>query len=550
MKKWLLSGSIGLALAAGGMASAQADDEKFDIQRFEVTGNTILSEARIHQLMDPMAGKQRHYGDVQKALEALEGAYRELGYGTVQVEVPEQELTSGVVRLNVVEVTIGQVNVIENKYFSTDNVKRAFRALRPGQAPNLRELSENVQLSNENPAKQVEVTLGVGEVDDTVDAKIKVTDKSPHHFGLSVDNTGAPSSGNWRTGFSYQFANLFDRDQTVSLAYTTSPDSPEGVKINQFSIGYRVPLYELGDSVDMLFGKSSSTTPSSTPNLAGALNIVGKGDVAGIHYNHACPRVGESTYKLVTGLDYKYIDSRCSTVGGGAVNTDPNNLIAPCIAFTVMPVSAAFSSSTRSGTAQLDFNIGLSVNIAIGDKLLNPGTGRRDRYSFLTPGNRDTKDNYMILRGGGSYLQGFANDMQVRVAVTAQFSPDPAVLAEQFGLAGSMAVRGFSERAVAADSGVLVVSELYSPDIAAKFGWENKNLRCIVFIDAAHGFNPKSNAVVPSSVSIASFGFGVRAALGKETSIRADIGRVINAGTAISEQRGDVKGHISLTFGF
>ena len=57
----------------------------------------------------PLTGPKRVYGDIQKALEALEGAYRAAGYSTVQVYVPEQELTSGVVRLQVTEGVIGKV---------------------------------------------------------------------------------------------------------------------------------------------------------------------------------------------------------------------------------------------------------------------------------------------------------------------------------------------------------------------------------------------------------------------------------------------------------
>ena len=141
MKTWLQSGSVGLMLAVGGLTSAWAQDEQFDIQRFDVTGNTLLSETKVRSLLDPLSGKKRVYGDVQKALEALEGAYRAAGYGTVQVEVPEQELTSGVVRLNVVEVRIGKVNVLGNKFYSTENVTAGLPSLKIGMAPNLRAMS-------------------------------------------------------------------------------------------------------------------------------------------------------------------------------------------------------------------------------------------------------------------------------------------------------------------------------------------------------------------------------------------------------------------------
>ena len=87
------------SLAALISAPCLAQDERFNISRFQIEGNTLLPEAEVQGAVAPLAGPQRVYGDIQKALEALEGAYRRAGYSTVQVYVPEQELTTGVVRL-------------------------------------------------------------------------------------------------------------------------------------------------------------------------------------------------------------------------------------------------------------------------------------------------------------------------------------------------------------------------------------------------------------------------------------------------------------------
>jgi hypothetical protein len=65
-----------LSLMTFGVASAQ--DASFSIQRFQVEGNTILPQEKVDQLLLPFAGAGKVYGDVQKALEALEGEYRRL----------------------------------------------------------------------------------------------------------------------------------------------------------------------------------------------------------------------------------------------------------------------------------------------------------------------------------------------------------------------------------------------------------------------------------------------------------------------------------------
>lgn len=539
-----------LASACAGLcAGARAEEQPFDITRFDVVGNTLLPEDKIQALLAPYTGSRRNFGDVQRALDALENAYRAAGYGAVQVALPEQEATAGAVRLEVLEAKIGKVSVIGNRHYSADNVRRGLPALQPGTPPNLRRLSENVQLSNENGAKQVEVSLAAGDADTVVDANVRVTDRSPHQGGLSADNSGTGATGKWRTGVFYQYANLFDRDHAISLAYTTSPDSPGGVKIHNYSIGYRLPLYGWGDSIDVIYGKSSSSTPSSTPTLGGSLNIVGKGDVASVRLNHNFPRAGVTTRKLVAAIDYKAIDARCTAVDGTPVSTaPPTPPLASCVPYTVMPLSAQYVTSSRSGMAQIDASAGLAINFPRGVRYTNI-TGRTDRYSYLTSGNRDTRDRLVILRGAASWLRGFGNDWQARVAGSAQYALQPVVSAESFGLTGANAVRGFDERVLSADSGVTANAELYAPDLAALLGWEG-SVRLLAFIDASYGHNRAAQFPVPGSVSAAGAGLGLRAALGKSVTIRVDVARVLDAGHAPGIARGDYRAHIYLTVGY
>lgn len=218
-------------LASGSLSPVAAQDVTFNIARFQVEGNTILPAEKVDALVAPYVGQQKRYGDVQKALEALENEFRRQGYGTVQVYVPEQELTTGVVRLLVSEGVIGKVTIAGNKYFDDANVRASLPNLKEGTAPNMRKLSENVQLSNENPAKQLEVTLGVSEEEGKVNARVEVKEEDPERIYLTLDNTGTKASGKHRIGIAYQNANLGNSDQVLTLAYTTALDPPGGMKI-------------------------------------------------------------------------------------------------------------------------------------------------------------------------------------------------------------------------------------------------------------------------------------------------------------------------------
>lgn len=554
-------------LASGSLSPVAAQDVTFNIARFQVDGNTILPAEKVDALVAPYVGQQKRYGDVQKALEALENEFRRQGYGTVQVYVPEQELTTGVVRLLVSEGVIGKVTIAGNKYFDDANVRASLPNLKEGTAPNMRKLSENVQLSNENPAKQLEVTLGVSEEEGKVNARVEVKEEDPERIYLTLDNTGTKASGKHRIGIAYQNANLGNSDQVLTLAYTTALDPPggmkilgnrmlpwqdgNGVKVDIFSIGYRLPLYSIGDSIDFIYGNSSTDTPSTSPTLGTGLGINGKGEVFGLRYNHIFPRAGEFTSKLVLGYDYKYMNTRCTLPG----TTTPASIeplipgIDSCVPYTLRPVTATYSGQWQKPGEAIDFNVGVTHHLfPMGSRY--QGVAGIDRYSRIAVLGQG-KDEFTALRFGGSYSAAVPGDWMVRVAANAQHANNALPAGERLGLAGQNAVRGFLERAVAADRGYVANFEAYSPDIAASLGVPG-NLKWLVFFDTAHGFN--LNPSVNQKVNIASLGIGFRYNLNKDVSARIDIARVMDGvwpnGAPNVALEGDIRGHFGLAFGF
>lgn len=538
-------------LLFGAAGAAGADDLRFPIARFEVVGNTLLAPAKVQAALAPLTGPARVYGDIQKALEALELAYRGAGYSTVQLHVPEQELSGGVVRIDVVEGVLGAISVSGNRHFDDANVLAALRPLQAGRAPDMNALSAAIQLSNDNPAKQVEVVLAAADADAApgrIDAKVSVAESDPRRAFATLDNTGAAASGRWRAGVALQHANLFGRDQVATLAYTTSPDSPEGVRVNLFSAGYRIPLYALGDSLDFIYGSSSVNTPSVSPTLGGALGIVGKGSVAGARWNHFLPRRGDYSSRLVFGLDYKYLNSRCSVNGVEVSFAAPTPPISSCVPYRTRPLSLSYYGQRQRGGALSDVNLSLARNWARG-QAYTTDDGRTDRYSYLTPGNRATRDAFLVLRGGASHFATLPRDWQARLALNAQYAPNALVASEQFGLVGAAAVRGFGERALAADSGLTLNAELYTPllnPVAVPGA-----LRALAFLDLGHGHNrgPAGEAA-PGSIGVASVGAGLRYNAGKDVSVRLDVAQIRNAGGAATERRGDWRAHFSMMLGY
>jgi hemolysin activation/secretion protein len=559
--RWALV--VSACVASAGSLSAWAQEAeldtlapplRFDVSRYAVSGNTLLDAALIEQTLQSHAGSGRNYADVQRALEALEDTYRARGFGTVQVLLPEQELNQGVVKLRVVESVIGKVALKGNQHFSERNVRAAIPQLQEGRAPNLRQLSENVQLANENPARQVDLVLSVAEDDGKVDARIDVREENPQRFVLTLDDTGNQDSGRHRIGVTYQHANLFDADHVLTAAYITSPDEPDDVNNHIYSLGYRIPLYTLGDSIDLIYAYSDSTTPSNITALGSTVGVTGKGEIIGFRYNHIFPRQGEYVSRLVAGLDYKHIDTRCDTGG----------LISPagtpgCTPYTIRPLSLTYSGKVERPGAVYDYYVGGVYNaFPTGkDYSYQPGPQRTDKEDFYSAASGyRVRDRFSAVRYGGSFMRPIVNDWVARVAVTGQTTTDNLVSGERLGLAGVNAVRGFRERADGGvDSGIVVNAEIYSPELATHLGVPG-NLKGVLFYDYAQGRNNNESAD-PSDPHIAGVGFGLRYNYSHNVSFRYDFAVVADGlamGNApdkvVVEEKGDTRTHFALVVSF
>jgi len=223
----LIAPSFALAAEAVPATPAASEADKamlrFTISQYVVEGASLLSKTEIDAAVAPYVGKNKDFSDVQRALEAVEDAYAKRGYSAVRVLLPEQELEKGTVRFRVVESHFGKVTVKDNHFVSEANALNAIPSVRPGGVPRTKQISRELKLANENPARKMNVVLKPGEKDDEVDANVIVTDSKPSSWGASLDNSGTPETGNTRLGFFYRNANLFDKDHVAGFQYITSP---------------------------------------------------------------------------------------------------------------------------------------------------------------------------------------------------------------------------------------------------------------------------------------------------------------------------------------
>jgi hemolysin activation/secretion protein len=523
---------VAVACMAGAPLSARAQapaevivPPRFLIDRFEVIGNTLLLASELERLFAPYTGKSKDFGDIQRALESLESAYRDRGYGVVQVLLPEQDITKGVVQLRVLQPQVGRVLIEGNTHFDNQNIRRSLPTVKEGESPNSKEIARNLQLVGEHPLKQTNVLLRSGAAEDQVDVNIKVTDDKPWRGFITLDNTGTSDTGYYRLGLGLQHSNLFNRDHTLTAQYVTSPTDPNQVAI--YGAGYRIPFYEWMSSLDLIAGYSD--VDSGT--VQGLFNVSGRGTIGMARWNYILPKWRDTEQKVAFGLDYRAFQNQVQFQGSGSIVPD----------VTIHPVSLNYNGLWRGAASELSFYGSFSRNIPGGTD------GREEDWRAGTGSRQAVVDDYKIFRYGFNYVSQFRSEWQMRIGFSGQYTGDALVSGEQFGIGGPDTVRGYLLRELAKDKGDAIQLELYTPDLARRVGLsESFRVRFLAFYD--YGSVENNDTQPADKDSIASTGAGLRLSYGKTLSLRLDAAQILQKTANRDNGSQRVSGAIALIF--
>ena len=517
---WVLFGAVGCAVFAQAPSSAQtpvaeaaapAEDGglRFEIRRFVVEGNTLLSTEVADAVLAPFTGSGRDFGTVQQALEALEKTYAGRGFNAVQVILPEQTLESGTIRFLVVESRLSGIRVQGNRNFSSENYLRSLPSLEVGKTPNFDDMVDDLRLANENPAKQATVVMRAGEKEGEVEAVVRASDQPAVRYAMTLDNTGNMQTGPFRLGMAVQHANLFDRDHVVSFQAITSPLRARQVRI--YGLGYQAPFYAANGVFGMFLGYSNVNS-GQVNTVGGNFNIAGSGVIVGLRYTQLIPKRGDWEHKLVVGWDWRAYQSNV-TATGNTVKLVPD--------VTVQPLSITWQSSIRKADSELSGYLSLVQN-------LPGGNDANDRAFQAAGGRRGANSLYQLWRYGLNWQKAFSGDWTARANLSGQHTSQSLVTGEMFGIGGADSVRGFLEREHANDKGHRGSLELYTPEIGRTWH-DGLRLRALGFYDFGwvKRVHPTPSEIF--STGISSAGVGLRASLGSDTTLRIDYAKVIDS---------------------
>jgi hemolysin activation/secretion protein len=410
-------------------------------------------------------------------------------------------------------VRLGKVRVTGNKAIAEAEVRRQFPGLREGATPRLFQVARELFLFNDNPGRNagLEYTTGGPGV---TDVEIKVAEQPQLRVAATYNNTGTSATGTSRAGLYAAHSNFLGRSHQVAGSLTTS-DRPD--RVMQAGFGYVVPIAAWGDSIAF----SASYSDVDSGRVADLFNISGKGSTVGVHYQRSLARTLTSRHVLDIGYDERHFRDVVDFFG--------TNL---GVSVTDKPVSLGYRYSGSFPGNALAFGATVQQNI--------PGGTHNDdaTYAAARAGARARWQSWQF---DATWQREFGTGWMTEVRFAGQYANEPLIAAEQFGLGGARAVRGFRERDGAGDRGMRANLEVHGP----RFG---DSQRLLGFFDFGRSqrLNPQPGESAGEGVS--SIGVGWRGQFKGGLQVSVDYARVVN-GTP-RDPKGDQMVHVSAIWWF
>jgi hemolysin activation/secretion protein len=499
---FLISGMfiVGKTLAAGNdqnLAKDSPGQQSFDIWEFEVEGNTLLTTETIERAVYPHLGSKRTIKDVEAARLRLEKEYRAKGYATVAVDIPEQRVTEGVIRLRVTESRVERVRVVGSRYYDQGRILARLPSVAPGTTPRFTSFQAELQTVNRFPGSRVAPVLRPGQRPATTEIDLNVVDENPLGAELELNNRYSPNTTHTRATASVSYANLWQMEHRVSLQYQTAPQKPQESKV--WVVSYLMPVPN-SDKLVALYAVDSKSQVAALSDF----QVIGSGKIYGTRLVAPLPS-GETFYQSLTvGLDYKDLDENVLQVGTPGVQTP----------IRYFPITLSYGGNAQDSRGRWDFSTGVALGLR--------GFGSRELDFDIK--RFKARGNFLVWKWDALREHEISPRLSVALRLDGQVADQPLVSSEQFSAGGAGSVRGYLESEQIGDNGVHGMIELRGPTF-----WRQENskrgVRPHLFFEGTHLWLNDPLPGAASQFTLLSGGIGLRANAGKYFEAAVDVAK-------------------------
>ncbi len=454
----------------------------FNIMEYRVEGNTVLGKCQIEEAVYPFLGETKSIDDVEKARAALEKTFHDAGYLTVFVNIPEQEVNQGIVRLQVLEGKVEKLRVVGSRYYSLGAIKDRVPEFAEGKVPHFPAVQQQLAAINTTADRQVAPVMRPGKTPGKVEVDLKVKDELPFHGGIELNNRYSANTTHTRLNGSLRYDNLWQLDHSLSLSFQVTPEDTNETKV--FAATYVIPTR--GGDYWAAYGVISKSDVAAV----GDVNVIGNGDILGLRYIHPLPAVSNYSHSLTLGVDYKDFQESVVLQGADGFNTP----------ISYMPFYAGYDGTLRTASSTTQLNLGLTFSLR--------GVGNNEQE--FADKRYLAQSDFIYLKTDLKHTQQLPANWQLYGRLSGQLAGAPLISSEQFAIGGADTVRGYLESNSLGDQGWFGTLELRTPSLAKYLPGEAGEFYAEAFYDVGHVSIKEPLPAQTTQFDLASYGFGLQ----------------------------------------
>jgi len=503
-----------------GVAEAGIDSRRVD----------LLDRADFHALLAPFLGQPLTLDRLNEIARLTVVHFREHDRPLVDVVVPEQDISTGTVQILALEFVAGTIRAEGNAWFSDDALLGAVTT-RPGDRILASRLLDDVNWLNRNPFRRVDLVYQRAEQPGRSDIVLRTADRLPLRLYGGYENTGSPTTERGRGFLGVNWGNALWLDHQLSYQFTASPDfwrdrSAGRAHSTSHSGSYTVPLPWRHTLT--LFGSYSESRPMAGEDF----RQLGRSAQASGRYAVPLPAILGMEHEAQVGFDWKRTNNNLDFGGTSVSRTSAD----------VAQWTAGYTASRPDGWGATGFTGALFVS---------PG-GFNDKNSSaaLQTQREAVGARYAYGRVGLDRLTALPESFSWLLRVQGQLADGALPASEQLGFGGSASLRGYDERAVNGDQGILITNEIRTPEfslagVLGERGMDDR-LQLLAFWDYGIANNRSPGAGERKLAHLSGVGAGVRYSWAPHLSLRFDYGWALIGAPG----QGNGMPHLGLTLAF
>ena len=571
----------------------------FSIQSYDIQGNTLLPTNVVAAAVSDFTGEKVGFDTIRSALSSLQLAYRGRGWATVSVGLPPQQITNGVVKVQVTEGRLAEIHITGNRWFSSNNIRSSLPGLETNMFLNSKLFQAQLDIANGNRDRQIYPQIQPGPEPGTSALLLKVKDQFPLHGRFELNNQSTPGTPELRGSASAQYNNLWQLEHSIGLQYGFALQDFKAGDVSFFdrplianySAFYRLPLGKQesvaaqADANPDRFGYNEVTRKFNLPPATGRpeLNFyasrsttdtgvqqAGQKQISpppialysqdsgqdlsttenlGFRLTQPLPQFKGVSSTLSLGLDYKRFRSVSFNTNNFREDftfTDPNS---------GQPVhrQIPFASPQPTRQAGVDYvPLAARWDASRGDQTGTTSFGAGANVNIAGGPFSDEKEFHKLTAGDGNYVtaqfsasrdQRLYEDWSVLVKADGQWANQALISNEQFGLGGTAGVRGYQEGERYGSSGWRAAVEPRTPmvDIGMVDGTAPMRVRASGFMDYGQSYNFAST---PQTEQLWGAGLGFSGTVGTTFDFRLTVAWALHS--AARSRPGDMQIYFGL----